>query len=295
MSEANKGGGSASGGTRKRMVVQERSARDAPPLGRVRAAPRCATTRGLHQLSRVFRRLSAPAPSCTRDGLERAGSSCVCEGGHACVCARSCTRAPPVCLHAARPAVPAIAGDPSSPASAWIETLRSHARSNSFHSALSPYVAITSAGVHPDNFIFPAVIKSAGGLHDLAVGLQLHAASIKFGQSCSPVAVPNSLITMYAKCGDIGDALKVFDRIPEPDQVSWNSIIAALCVFEEWVASLDAFRIMQEEGFGASSFTLVSVSLACSGVEKYGGLRLAKELHGHGCYEEVADRRRGNG
>ncbi|KAK8965178.1 hypothetical protein KSP40_PGU007306 [Platanthera guangdongensis] len=42
----------------------------------------------------------------------------------------------------------------------------------------------------PDNFIFPAVIKSAGSLHDLAVGLQLHAASIKFGQSFSPVASP---------------------------------------------------------------------------------------------------------
>ncbi|KAK8965181.1 Pentatricopeptide repeat-containing protein [Platanthera guangdongensis] len=85
---------------------------------------------------------------------------------------------------------------------------------------------------------------------------------------------------MYAKCADIGNALKVSIEFPNQTQVSWNSIIAALCMFEEWVASLDAFRIMQEEGFGASSFTLVSVSLAGSGVEKYSGLRLVKELHG---------------
>lgn len=87
---------------------------------------------------------------------------------------------------------------------------------------------------------------------------------------------------MYSKCGDIFNALKVFDRIGERDQVSWNSIISALCMFEEWELVLEGFRIMQEDGFDVSSFTLVSVSQACSSVGKRDGRRLAKELHGHG-------------
>ncbi|KAH0468693.1 hypothetical protein IEQ34_001925 [Dendrobium chrysotoxum] len=177
---------------------------------------------------------------------------------------------------------PADADEPASPSSSWVETLRSHSRNNCFHSALRTYVDMTAAGALPDHFAFPAALKSAAGLDDLALGRQLHAASIKFGHISSPAAVPNSLVTMYAKCGDICNALKVFDRISEPDQVSWNSIISALCMFEEWEMALDGFRIMQEHGFDESSFTLVSVSQACTSVGKRDGRRLAKELHGHG-------------
>lgn len=86
---------------------------------------------------------------------------------------------------------------------------------------------------------------------------------------------------MYGKCGDLGDVCRVFDRIPQRDQVSWNSMIAALCQFEEWGLALEAFRYMSTERVEPSSFTLVSVSLACSHVGQ-DGLRLGKEVHGYG-------------
>ncbi|XP_020598724.1 pentatricopeptide repeat-containing protein At3g57430, chloroplastic [Phalaenopsis equestris] len=174
------------------------------------------------------------------------------------------------------------AGEPVSPSSSWVETLRSHSRSNCFHSALRTYVSMTAAGALPDHFAFPAAIKSSAGVHDLALGRQLHAASIKSGYISSPVAVPNSLLTMYAKCGDLRNAIKVFDGISERDQVSWNSIISALCLFEEWEMALECFRFMLEDGFHESSFSLVSVSQACSNLGRLDGRRLAKELHGHG-------------
>ncbi|KAG0496152.1 hypothetical protein HPP92_000843 [Vanilla planifolia] len=179
-------------------------------------------------------------------------------------------------------ALNSAACDSQSSASAWVEAVRSHARSNSFNSAISTYLAMTSAGVTPDHAVFPAVIKSAAGIQDLSIGRQIHAATVKSGQNSCPASVPNSLVSMYAKCGDFGSASKVFDRIPVPDQVSWNSIIAALCMFEEWELALDAFRIMQEEGFEANSFALVSVALACSNLGRHDGARLGQQLHGHG-------------
>ncbi|PKA62835.1 Pentatricopeptide repeat-containing protein [Apostasia shenzhenica] len=171
---------------------------------------------------------------------------------------------------------------PSSTSSSWVETLRSHARSDSFHAAIHTYLSMTASGVPPDHFVFPAVLKSAAGLHNLAVGRQLHAAAIKSGHIFSAIAVPNSLITLYGKCADISSALKVFDRMPERNQVSWNSLLAAICMFDEWEMALDAFRVMQEAGFGASSFTLVSIALACSNLGRHNGLRLGKQLHGRG-------------
>ena len=38
--------------------------------------------------------------------------------------------------------------------------------------------------------------------------------------------VSHSLITMYARCGELRYARKVFDEIPERDLVSWNSMIS---------------------------------------------------------------------
>ncbi|WOL09647.1 hypothetical protein Cni_G18400 [Canna indica] len=171
---------------------------------------------------------------------------------------------------------------PPSSASSWIETLRSHARADSFHSALTTYVDMTSAGVPPNHFAFPAALKAAAGIPDAAVGRQLHAAAVKHGYHSAPVTVANTLINMYARCGDLAGALQVFDRIPDRDQVSWNSLVAALCMFEMWELALEAFRSMQDESMQPSSFTLVSVSLACSNLDRSDGTRLGKQLHGYG-------------
>ncbi|CAL5401335.1 unnamed protein product [Camellia sinensis] len=164
----------------------------------------------------------------------------------------------------------------------WIEALRSQTRSNHFREAISTYIEMTMAGEKPNNFAFPAVLKAVTGIQDLNCGEQIHAASVKLGYSESSVTVANTLINMYGKCGDIRDVFKVFDRIPQRDQVSWNSMISALCQFEEWELALEAFRMMQLDRVEPSSFTLVSVALACSNLSKRDGLRLGKQVHGYG-------------
>lgn len=59
-------------------------------------------------------------------------------------------------------------------------------------------------------------------------------------------------------------------------------MIAALCRFGEWALALEAFRAMlAEENVDPSSFTLVSVSLACSNLERFYGLWLGKQVHGY--------------
>ncbi|CAA7409031.1 unnamed protein product [Spirodela intermedia] len=142
---------------------------------------------------------------------------------------------------------------------------------------------MTSSGFPPDHFTFPAVLKAAGAIQDLEIGRQLHAAAVKFGYHTRPVTVANTLITFYAKCSDIDSVRKVFDRIHDRDQVSWNSMIGALCMFEEWDLALNLFRYMMEESAEApSSFTLVSVVSACSNLRRRDGLRMGKQVHCYG-------------
>lgn len=138
-----------------------------------------------------------------------------------------------------------------------------------------------TAGVLPDNYAFPAVLKAATALQDLHLGKQIHGSLIKLGYE-SHSTVSNTVLHMYAKCGgDVDQVFKVFDRIPQRDQVSWNSLINALCRYQEWELALEAFRLMGLEKIESSSFTLVSVALACSNLNMRDGLMLGKQLHGY--------------
>lgn len=140
---------------------------------------------------------------------------------------------------------------------------------------------MTAAGVQPDNFAFPAILKAAAGLRDLDVGRQIHGSVVKMGYDVSSVTVANTLLHLYGICGDMIEVSKVFDGMPQRDQVSWNSMINGLCKFEEWEMAMDAFRLMCLEGMLPNSFTLVSMALACSNVGGSDGLRLGKQVHGY--------------
>ncbi|KAJ8765931.1 hypothetical protein K2173_020447 [Erythroxylum novogranatense] len=163
----------------------------------------------------------------------------------------------------------------------WVDSIRSQTRLELFHEALSTYVEMLLSGVSPDNFAFPAILKAATGLQDLNLGKQIHAHVVKFGYESSPLTVANTLVNVYAKCGELGDVYKVFDRITERDQVSWNTMISALCRFEEWELALEAVRLMLSDNAEPSSFTVVSVALACSNLRKPKGLWLGRQAHAY--------------
>ncbi|KAL3523163.1 hypothetical protein ACH5RR_015997 [Cinchona calisaya] len=183
---------------------------------------------------------------------------------------------------------PAISENPPEPTlqtrspTSWIKEFRSLTQKNSFKEAISVYIQMTTtAGIRPDNFIFPAVLKAATGLHDLNFGKQIHGSVFKLGYDYSSVTVANTLLHLYGSCGDVLEVFKLFDRMPERDQVSWNTMINALCKFEEWELALEAFRLMGSEGTVPSSFTLVSAAIACSNLGGRDGLKLGKQVHGY--------------
>ncbi|KAK6773872.1 hypothetical protein RDI58_029111 [Solanum bulbocastanum] len=151
--------------------------------------------------------------------------------------------------------------------------LRSQVRLNSFKEAIFTYIQMTSKGVRLDNFVFPAILKAAIGLQDLNLGKQIYGV-VKFRYDTKSITVDNSVIHLLERCGgNINDVYKVFDRITHGDQVSWHSLINALCKFEKWELALEANRLIGLDGFEASLFTLVSIVLGCSNFSKTDWLR----------------------
>ncbi|XP_010509759.1 PREDICTED: pentatricopeptide repeat-containing protein At2g34400-like [Camelina sativa] len=148
---------------------------------------------------------------------------------------------------------------------------------NTWHdhgAALSLYRRMRLSGLKPDNFTYNFVFIACGKLEEIRVGRSVHSSLFKVGFE-RDVHINHSLIIMYAKCGLVGYARKVFDEITERVTVSWNSMISGYSEAGHAKDAMDLFRKMEEEGFEPDERTLVSVLGACA---QLGDLRTGRLL-----------------
>lgn len=71
---------------------------------------------------------------------------------------------------------------------------------------------------------------------------------------------------MYAKCGNIEDARKVFKNMPEQDAVSWTAIIAGNAQHGFGKEALQLFDKMLWVGMKPDNITFLAVLMACTHV-----------------------------
>ncbi|KAL5230342.1 hypothetical protein ABZP36_029118 [Zizania latifolia] len=91
--------------------------------------------------------------------------------------------------------------------------------------ALQCFIRMCLAGVEPNGMSIASAISACASLKLLNLGRELHSHAIKVC-SVNNVLSGNSLVDMYAKCGEIVAAWRIFNEIPEKDIFSWNSMIA---------------------------------------------------------------------
>ncbi|XP_066342846.1 pentatricopeptide repeat-containing protein At3g12770-like [Miscanthus floridulus] len=75
--------------------------------------------------------------------------------------------------------------------------------------------------------------------------------------------IGNVLVDMYAKCGEIADARRVFDCLHVRGVVSWSAMINAYANYGDSEEALKVFCLMKSEGVRPNSFTFTAVLVAC--------------------------------
>ncbi|KAK7305138.1 hypothetical protein VNO77_43038 [Canavalia gladiata] len=108
----------------------------------------------------------------------------------------------------------------------WNTMMRAHLElQSSPHQALCLYKLFLVKHAVPDNYTYPILLQSCAARLSEFEGRELHTHVVKFGFD-SDVYARNTLINLYAVCGNMGSARKVFDESPMLDLVSWNTLLA---------------------------------------------------------------------
>lgn len=83
---------------------------------------------------------------------------------------------------------------------------------------------------------------------------------------------------MYARCGELLDAVKVFEDMPVRDTVSWNSMISGFIINKEFKMGLGYFKELLSLEFGW--FDHASLTIIISACDRAQFLMVNKMMHG---------------
>lgn len=153
------------------------------------------------------------------------------------------------------------------PAFLYNALIRAYADRGLYLPSVALYREMVLEGKPPDPRALASALRSCAALASLRLGCIFHAAAVAAGIS-SEAVVANSLVAMYAKCGDIASARNVFVRTPQRTLVSWTAMIAGLGAHGRSEHALELFAEMLEAGERPDAKTITAVLAACS----HGGL-----------------------
>ncbi|KAI4321630.1 hypothetical protein MLD38_034991 [Melastoma candidum] len=145
----------------------------------------------------------------------------------------------------------------------WTVIISGLAQNRSGEEGLKMFNEMRLEGFEPCDYAFAGAITCASVLGSLKIGRQLHTLVVRSGHDSS-LSVGNALITMYARCGVIQDADRLFLTMPYLDEVSWNAMVAALGQHGHGTQAVELFDIMLREDIVPDRISFLTVLSACS-------------------------------
>jgi len=118
-------------------------------------------------------------------------------------------------------------------------------------------------GLKPDDVTLVGVLNSCANLGVLELGKWVHAYIDKNWIKADGY-IGNALVDMYAKCGSIDQAFRVFQGMKNRDVYSYTAIIVGLAMHGEAEKALSIFSKMPSVGIEPDEVTFIGVLSACS-------------------------------
>ncbi|KAK8966120.1 Pentatricopeptide repeat-containing protein [Platanthera guangdongensis] len=156
---------------------------------------------------------------------------------------------------------------PEKSMASWNALISGYAQNGLTESALSLFKEMQALNFKPNPVTASSILSACAQLGALTMGKKIHMLISDEDLELN-VYVCTALIDMYAKCGDIAEAHRIFSGMPEKNVVSWNAMISGYGLHGRGHEALNIFREMLSARALPTGTTFLSVLHACS----HGGL-----------------------
>ncbi|XP_010245169.1 PREDICTED: pentatricopeptide repeat-containing protein At1g53600, mitochondrial [Nelumbo nucifera] len=148
---------------------------------------------------------------------------------------------------------------------AWTAVISGFVSNGEFEKAFRWFIQMLQCSITPNALTLSSMLSASACLATLNQGLQIHAHAVKMNME-TDLSIQNSLISMYAKCGNVDDAYQIFKGIDAPNLVSINSMITGFAQHGFGEEAITLFKNMQMKGYEPNEITFLGVLSACSHV-----------------------------
>ncbi|MBA0618855.1 hypothetical protein Godav_028138 [Gossypium davidsonii] len=182
----------------------------------------------------------------------------------------------------------------------WSAMIAAYAQTHCIDQAFDLFVKMRENGVRPNQVTMTTMLSLCAETGALDMGKWVHTVIDRQAVEMDTI-LKTALLEMYAKCGDIDGAWKLFREVKDRDIGMWNTMMAGLGMHGCGKEALELFSEMEREGVRPNDITFIGLLNACShaGLVEEGKLIFEKMVHAfalvpkiehHGCMVDLLGR-----
>ncbi|KAG0483631.1 hypothetical protein HPP92_011715 [Vanilla planifolia] len=146
----------------------------------------------------------------------------------------------------------------------WTSLISGSVRSFEYENAFALFRQMVSmAGIRPTSATISSLLPASSNVMNLSRGKEIHCYSVAIGV-VHDLYVSSSLVDMYAKCGLLSDAEKMFDDMLLRNTVSCNSMIFAYASHGQCEKAIQLYSDMKMYCAKPDYLTFTALLTACS-------------------------------
>lgn len=145
----------------------------------------------------------------------------------------------------------------------WNAMISGYAKNGYGEEAVELFKEMVAKNIRPDSITVTSAILACAqiGSLELAKWMDDYISKSKYR---SDIIVSTALVDMFAKCGSVDSARKVFDRKLDKDTVMWSAMIVGYGMHGHGQEALDLYHSMQQAGVSPNDVTFIGLLTACN-------------------------------
>ncbi|KAJ8529009.1 hypothetical protein K7X08_035844 [Anisodus acutangulus] len=161
----------------------------------------------------------------------------------------------------------------------WSSMMASYVHCNLPSDALLLFQYMKLANEKPSSITLVSLLGACTRILNIRLGRCIHSHIVTSGIELH-VELETALLSMYAKCGHIGQAFRIFNSMDEKHLQTWTIMISGLADHGHGEAAVSLFSRMEEAGFRPDSFDANSLrsAMKVKGIKKFPGRSWVQSL-----------------